>query len=116
MEKVRLGNNMVHFSSGDSIIYFCVYSVVECTDENGTSVMYVDENNGFEPLSEFGERATKRFSGSYCWRGVWEGRIYFRDDDEYWGEELKEMADLYENNIVPWCQNYINKRDGVIYE
>ena len=29
------------------------------------------------------------------WRGVWEGRIYFKDE-EYWSEELKVMSDIWE--------------------
>ena len=28
------------------------------------------------------------FEWSFCWRGVWEGRVYFKDS-EYWGEEME---------------------------
>jgi len=30
------------------------------------------------------------FEWSFCWRGVWEGRIYFKDD-EYWCEEMETI-------------------------
>lgn len=34
------------------------------------------------------------FTFSFCWRGVWEGRVYFKDD-EYWGAELSQMSRLW---------------------
>ena len=35
------------------------------------------------------------FEFNFCWRGAWEGRIYFKDD-EYWSDELKVMSDIWE--------------------
>ena len=35
----------------------------------------------------------KKMQGSYCWRGVWESRLYF-DEEEYWGEDLAELSNL----------------------
>ncbi|MBF0253181.1 MAG: hypothetical protein HQL29_05130 [Candidatus Omnitrophica bacterium] len=37
----------------------------------------------------------KLFDFSFCWKGVWEGRIYFKDD-EYWSDEIKIMSELWE--------------------
>jgi hypothetical protein len=34
------------------------------------------------------------FEFNFCWRGVWEGRVYFKDE-EYWAEELSTMALLW---------------------
>lgn len=34
------------------------------------------------------------FEWSYCWRGIWEGRIYFKDD-EYWCEEMDTIPKLW---------------------
>lgn len=34
------------------------------------------------------------FEFIFEWRGVWEGRIYFRDD-EFWSEELSHMTDFW---------------------
>ena len=41
------------------------------------------------------EGARCLFEFSFCWRGIWEGRIYFKDD-EYWGEELEELKNLWD--------------------
>lgn len=35
------------------------------------------------------------FEFSYCWRGVWEGCIYFKDE-EYWSLEIKQMAEAWD--------------------
>ena len=35
------------------------------------------------------------FEFSFVWRGVWEGRVYMKDQ-EYWSEELKEMSDAWD--------------------
>lgn len=34
------------------------------------------------------------FEFTYCWRGVWEGRVYFKQE-EYWCEDLSVMSDLW---------------------
>jgi len=47
------------------------------------------------------------FQGTFRWKGVWEGRIYFQEEEEFWGSDLKEMTDLYENHIVPYCKEQI---------
>ena len=111
MKRVRFGEFMVHFNTECNCIEFAVYPIVTSYTPEGEHICYVDMSYSFEPLDEFDEnKASTRFIGSFVWRGVWEGRIYFTDD-EYWGDELKEMADLYENNIVPWCKEFIKKRD-----
>lgn len=111
MEKIRFGNFMVHFNTDQRTIEFTVYPVVDCSGPKGERVAYVDMSESFELLDDFDEKkATSRYIGSICWRGVWEGRIYFTDT-EYWGEELKEMSDLYENHIVPWCKAFIKNRE-----
>ncbi|MFA5174661.1 MAG: hypothetical protein WC438_05765 [Candidatus Pacearchaeota archaeon] len=47
----------------------------------------------------------KMFDFSFCWRGIWEGRIYFKDD-EYWSEELKVMSELWDK-LVPQLKEKI---------
>jgi len=34
------------------------------------------------------------FDYTYCWRGVWEGRIYFRDS-EYWSEDISLINEIW---------------------
>jgi len=41
--------------------------------------------------------------------GVWEGRIYFTDE-EYWGEEMEDMSNLYNHRIIPWCEDKIKSK------
>lgn len=41
------------------------------------------------------KKARCMFHFSFCWRGVWEGRIYFKDE-EYWSEELSTMSNLWD--------------------
>lgn len=115
MKKVRFDYFMVHFNTDQRTIEFIVYPVVDCSGPKGYRVAYIDMSESFELLNEFDEKkATSRYKGSICWRGVWEGRIYFTDN-EYRGEELKEMANLYENKIVPWCKDFIKSREPYGY-
>lgn len=41
------------------------------------------------------EQAKILFHYSFCWRGVWEGRIYFPDGEEYWSEDLAIIAAVW---------------------
>jgi len=112
MEIIRMLNFKVHIDTDDTTLEFEVFPVQDWTNTKGEiGTSYIKKDTGSEPLKEFDSKiALKRFEGSFCWRGIWEGRIYFVDD-EYWGSELKEMTDLYENYIVPWCIDFIKKRD-----
>lgn len=58
------------------------------------------ENWGYQAQKDGGhldttEGARCLFGFLFCWRGVWEGRIYFKDD-EYWSEELGTIKELWE--------------------
>lgn len=115
--RVRIKDYMVHFKSDGFRIEFEVYPVQDWehlpTGKKGFS--YIDKENEPEEREEFEEgKCLKKFEGSFCWRGVWEGRLYFTDE-EYWGEELKEMSDLYENYIVVWCKNVIKSYEPSKY-
>lgn len=46
-------------------------------------------NNGSDFTKDIKE-ARIWFRWSFCWRGVWEGRVYFKDS-EYWSEEMKTI-------------------------
>ena len=41
------------------------------------------------------EGATCLFDFMFCWRGIWEGRVYFKDD-EYWCEQLATISELWD--------------------
>lgn len=73
-------------------VYFCVIGKDIKTDiEN---VYYIKSSDG-SPKEECNEDCRCAFEFNFCWRGVWEGRIYFKDD-EYWSDELKVMSDIWE--------------------
>lgn len=59
-------------------------------------VFYISKKDGGDILSPGAtEDIRVLFEFSFCYRGVWEGRIYFKDD-EYWSEELMDMAKLWD--------------------
>lgn len=114
--EIRLGDYMVHFKF-DTWIYFKVYPINDWEDMKGNTGFAYCSKTSSDMVDVFNEETCREiFRGSFCWRGVWEGRIYFTDY-EYWGEELKEISDLYNNQIVPWCKDYIKKESPkTVYE
>ena len=109
--EVRMIDFMVHYESDyGPAINFSVYPIVDCVNVNTgvSSIEYIDKTDDcWGTIEYFDEnKCLKRFEGSYCWRGVWEGRLHFTDE-EYWGGELSVMSDLYNNYIVPYCKNFI---------
>lgn len=72
-----------------------VYFAVRWSDFKGnTGYSYI---NSFDESmqGECNEDCRCAFEFNFCWRGAWEGRIYFKDD-EYWSGELKVMSDIWE--------------------
>lgn len=69
-----------------------VGSAIECIKYDDGTIAYVSRFDG----SAVGEIHMARvwFQWSFCWRGVWEGRVYFKDD-EYWGEEMDTISKLW---------------------
>lgn len=63
-------------------------------------IIKYDEDNwqyqSNESSDETDDRSKARvwFNWSFCWRGVWEGRVYFKDD-EYWGVEMDTIPLLW---------------------
>lgn len=107
---------IIHFDTSDSWLQFGVYPICIATHlpTGKISIEYYDKHSS-DTHEEFNEdTCRKMFEGSYCWRGVWEGRLYFKDT-EYWGEELKEMSEVYDF-IEVWCKDFIQKREGRVLE
>lgn len=102
----------VHFikTKYDHLIEFEVYPVSDWwgpNDTTGTSYLSQTSSDTVDEFIHGG--VAMSFYGSMCWRGVWESRIYFPDGEEYWGEELKGIADLWEKCVEPWCKEYLKK-------
>lgn len=111
--RVRMGGFMVHVDTRQNWLKFEVYPVQDWTHlptwKQGTS--YIDKEDEPDEREEFEEgMCLKKLEGSFCWRGVWEGKLYFTDD-EYWGEDIEELSRLYNDKIVPWCKDFIKKRE-----
>ena len=109
---VRIDDYNVHFGvpyAGSLIVEYKVFPVQDwenvSTKVKGTS--YIDATSPSEDmLDQFDkDKAKWRFQGSCCYRGVWETRVYF-SDDEYWGEEFVEMHTAY-NKIIEECKRLI---------
>ena len=111
--RVRWDDFMVHLKTDEFTLYFEVYPVQDWTHlPTGKEGMSYIDNVLSINLEEFEEgKCLKKLEGSYCWRGVWEGRLYF-PDEEYWGEEIGELSRLYNDCIIPWCKDFIQKREG----
>jgi hypothetical protein len=115
--RVRMMDYMVHLKTDAHTLYFEAYPVQDWehlpTGKKGFS--YIDKENEPYDREIFEEgKCLKKFEGSFCWRGVWEGRLYFTDE-EYFGEEISEMSELYNNHIVTWCKDFIKKREPSNY-
>ena len=111
--RVRWGDYMVHLDTRQHTLQFECYPVHDWihvpTGKKGMS--YTDKENEPDEIEVFKDgKCLKKLEGSFCWRGVWEGRLYF-PDEEYWGEEIAELSELYNDYILPWCKNFIKERD-----
>jgi hypothetical protein len=106
----------VHVKTDAHTLEFQVCPVREWTgvnDSKGRS--YIDKENESDLLDKFEpSKCLIKMEGSFCWRGVWEGRLYFTDD-EYWGEDIEILSKLYNNHIVPWCKEFIKNREPGCY-
>ena len=114
--QVRMDDFMIHLDTGQPLIKFEVYPVLDWenlrTGNKGTS--YIDKENDPDEREDFEPgKCLKKLEGLFGWRGVWEGRLYFTDD-EYWGEEIEKLSRLYNDKIVPWCKDFIKKRDKTV--
>ena len=96
---------VVHFDTKSRLIKFKIYNALMA--EDGT-LMY-DIDNCYEEKFDK-NKCEARIEGTYVWRGCWEGRLYFTDE-EYWSEELNELADLFRIHIEPWCKECIKEKE-----
>ncbi len=98
---------IVHFSDRGYDVYFNVYAV-----NNGEEVYYIDSEDNQECTPEFNEdRALKKMAGIFRWRGDWDERVYFPDGEEYWGSDFIKLCELYTEHIIPYCRDYIKKKE-----
>lgn len=98
---------IVHFSDREYDVAFEVYAV-----SNGEQIYYIDKEDNQECHTEFSENtALKKMEGLFRWRGVWDERIYFPNDEEYWGSDFIKLCELYKDHIIPYCRDYIKNKE-----
>lgn len=73
----------------DGWIRGTVYPIWDSSDE----VLYQSKQSSDSVTDKADAKVL--FTFLFCWRGVWEGRIYFPDGEEYWSEELIEIASVW---------------------
>lgn len=102
----------VHFDVSDQGVDFQVYPIILASYPSGEERnLYVDKENDPDMRETFEEgKCLVKMTGSYVWRGVWEGRLYF-PDEEYWSEDLKELSDLFSTFIEPQCKEFIRSKN-----
>lgn len=72
-----------------------VYEVLEVSNDGGDSYNYEYASKSSPDYYDcINDDCRIMFDFSFCYRGVWEGRIYFKDS-EYWGGELQDMNDAW---------------------
>jgi|SRR6186713_696052 len=91
-----------------------VYPIIEWTRGNESGWSYTSKING-ECLDKFDIDCRKIFAFNFCWRGVWEGRIYF-EDDEYWSEELKIISQAWDKIEIELKNIIKNKYPNYNYD
>lgn len=107
--KVRCGcsDYLIIIDTKESLLKFSVYPIVLLDDEDEHS--FCDKHSS-DTVEKFDESKIRiMFKGSYCWRGVWEGRICFTDN-EYWDHEISEINELFNKHIEPWCKQHLRDR------
>jgi hypothetical protein len=94
MEKIffKIDNEdfVVHLIKNDHWKEGEVYPIYKYTDSDEWG--YQSDQDGMP--TDDAKEARCLFKFLFCWRGVWEGRIYFKDD-EYWCEQLATINKLW---------------------
>lgn len=88
---------IAHIKDDDGRYIGTLYSVTECFPLHGdnSSFLYDSKTDSSKDYESPNDDCKIYFRFAFCWRGVWEGRIYFPNYEEFWSEEIKVMADLW---------------------
>lgn len=79
-------------------------------DDSPTWIYMHKDGDVGDDITELNPDACVAFSFQFQWRGVWEGRIYFPNDKEYWSDQLTVMAEAWEA-IESWAKETIRKNN-----
>jgi len=110
MKKIQDNDSMLMAHIIEDGKYFKFQVFHGCLDVDNNFYYTSKDNNQYE-LEEFKEgEALVKMEGSFCWRGVWDGRLYF-PDEEYRGGDIENLSRFYNDEIVPYCKEQIMKND-----
>jgi hypothetical protein len=113
MEKiiVDLGNEsfIIHLSKDEHWKEGLVYPIDKYVNRKEPPLFSYHSSEGGCIHLETDKGARCLFEFSFCWRGIWEGRIYFKDD-EYWSDELQTITKLW-NKIEDIFKERIKKEN-----
>lgn len=104
---------MIHVNTNDPFLQFACYPVNADMENPVLQTIYYEKINApsLEYTDQFNEdTCVSVFTGTYCWRGVWEGRLYFTYE-EYFEEDLLILMPLYHGLIIPFCKDIIKSRN-----
>lgn len=92
-------SQVVHLHKDDSMrFYGVVYPISRWTKQSGHEAGWAYNSNSSGGLThdDLNDDCDVLFEFIFCWRGVWEGRIYFPDDEEYWSSDLHMIANVWD--------------------
>ena len=120
MEKIIIEANgedfSVEFERDDNWYEGNVYQVDQYSNDRETFYRYNSATDGGITHGELNDDCRVMFRFLFCYRGVWEGRIYFPDDEEYWSEELKTIAAVWDKIEVILKDRIKTENPSFIFE
>ena len=115
--KTKGGLNYIVFFTVDDkgTIAFEIYAVNVATD--GTVLFQCKSDSGLysdESQSDFSiDNHEIFFKGHATYRGVFDFRIRFADDPEFFGEDLSVMGQIFDGFIDPFCRQHLMQFHGL---
>ena len=100
------GDFLVTYNIRTTDVVFLVYPVAFSDRDDLTSMVFYRSSYSDFLADRNDPDVRKMFHGSYSWRGCWDGRVEFLDD-EFYAEEIKPMLELYINHIEPECKELL---------
>ncbi len=114
MYKIKVLNDYaIHYAIDDLSVSFSVHPIVHWEGLDGDKgFYYIDKEKEPETIAKFDvNKCLNKLEGCVRWRGVFDSRLYF-PDVEYWGEDLKQLSNLYDNYILPFCKKIIYENNN----
>lgn len=82
---------IVHYDSPSDTTFRHTGSVY-FAQKVGDEVLYFNDDGHASTSKEVTKDTKIAFNFNYGWRGVWDDRVYFPNDEEFWGSDLLDMA------------------------